>query len=121
MPVTNNQIDQIALMLTESPDVFNEWEEGISPQLMQTLKIATKIQDPRKLQALAQEYQQFIQYRPSLKAQGEQAALDAFIQYKKTGKMPGSNDPTELDQRGQDFRSPPDKAVGPGRLQQGMR
>lgn len=96
-----NKVKIIAAMLTEDPDILREWTGG--PGMAAKLGAATGIRDPRQLQSLSQEFDQFMQYRPSLQQQGEEAAIQAFVTYKKTGKMPGNSDPATLDQRGGEF------------------
>lgn len=96
-----DKVRQVAAMLTEDPDILVEYEgTGKAQALIAQL---SGIKDPRQLQGLVQEYQSFVQYRPSLQQQGEEAAVKAFIQYKKTGKMPGNSDPASLDARGGEF------------------
>lgn len=129
MKMSSEQIQAVASMLTDDPDVLvNEGTvteffggRGGLPPALQGLSAAFGIKDPGQLQSLQQEMQNFAAYRPSLKAQGEQAILQAFVQYKKTGKMPQNpGAPADLDSMGgSDFRSAPDQAVRPGKLRQG--
>lgn len=109
MKMSPEQIRAVAEMLTDDPDVLvnedtvTEWFGGgkqLTPS-QQRLAAATGINDPRKLQSLEQEFQQFVKYRPSLQTQGEDAAMKAFVTYKKTGKMPlDSGRPQNMDQIG---------------------
>lgn len=127
MKMSPQQIQAVASMLTDDPDVLvnedvvNEWW-GKGPQLsplQQKLATASSLKDPKQLQQLEQEFQQFIQYRPSLKAQGEDAAVKAFVHYKKTGDMPSrAGVPKNMDELGgSDFRpGTRDQVVSPGQL-----
>jgi hypothetical protein len=101
-------------MLTDDPDIIvnedivKEWW-GKGPQLspmQQKLSAVSGVKDPKQLAQLEQELQQFVQYRPSLKAQGDDAVIKAFVTYKKTGQMPLRSDlPVNMDQLGgKDFR-----------------
>lgn len=118
MKMSSEQIQVVAAMLTDDPDVIvnedvvAEWFGG-KPQLtpaQKRLAAISGINDPHKLQALEQEFQKFMQYRPSLQAQGDDAAIKAFVTYKKTGKMPlDPSRPQNMDELGgSDFagRSP---------------
>ncbi len=114
MKMSNEQIQAVAAMLTDDPDIIvnedaaTEWF-GKGPQLspaQQKLAAATGVKDAAKLQKLEQEMMEFLEYRPSLKRQGEDAAIKAFVQYKKTGEMPQKAGlPGNMDQLGgKDFR-----------------
>lgn len=89
-------------------NVVNEWL-GSGPQLtplQQKLSAVSGLKDAAQLQELEEELVQFVQYRPALKAQGEDAVIKAFVNYKRTGKMPVRSDlPGEMDQLGGDFRA----------------
>lgn len=130
MKMSPDQIQAVASMLTDDPDILvneevvHEWF-GKGPQLsplQQKLAAATGLKDATQLQRLEQEYQQFVQYRKSLLAQGEEAAVKAFVHYKKTGEMPTRPGiPQNMDELGgSDFRpGTRDRVVGPGNLRPG--
>lgn len=114
MKMSPEQIQAVASMLTDDPDIIvnedivKEWW-GKGPQLspmQQKLSAVSGVKDPKQLAQLEQELQQFVQYRPSLKAQGDDAVIKAFVTYKKTGQMPLRSDlPVNMDQLGgKDFR-----------------
>ncbi len=108
MDLNDDQIKGIAAMLTDDPDILNEWW-GKGPQLtpfQQKLAAATKITDPKRLSQLELEVSKFIQYRPELSAQGEDAILQAFVEFKRTGKLPiKAGLPQNMDRfGGKDFR-----------------
>ncbi len=113
MKMSPEQIQAVASMLTDDPDVFvrdvvKEWS-GNGPELspmQQKLAAVTGVKDHKQLIQLEQELQQFVQYRPSLKAQGDDTAIKAFVTYKKTGQTPmRSGLPGNMDELGgRDFR-----------------
>lgn len=115
MNMSNEQIRAVASMLTDDPDIIVnegvvlEWF-GRGPQLspiQRKLAAATGIKDAAKLEQMEQEFGKFVQYRKSLQSKGEEAAIEAFARYKKTGEMPrNSNLPDSMDDLGgNDFRS----------------
>lgn len=115
MKMSKEQIQAIAAMLTDDPDVLinedtvNEWW-GKGPQLnplQHKLAAITNLKDPQELTKLENEFRNFIKYRPNLQQQGEDAAIQAFITYKKTGRMPIRPElPQNMDQfGGRDFRT----------------
>lgn len=128
MKMSDADINLVASMLTDDPDLIvnedkalNEWGArplgsggggpsgapplGSAPPSPKPgaggkpdLARAFKVTNPRQLADLKQEYDSFVRYQPSLSSKGPEAALQAFIQYKKSGRMPAERDSAELDQ-----------------------
>jgi len=125
MQLSRAEIQAVASMLTDDPDVLvNEdlvaewWGKSANAD---PLAAALGVSDPRQVADLKQEFEAFKRYQPNLTSAGPQVAMQAFITYKKTGKMPNSRDGAEMDQLGGDFgRSAPDRVVTPGRLRPGI-
>ncbi len=116
MPKFSEQnVELVAAMLTDDPDVlvnddvvlneyFNRKPTGnfIQRQLAPLLdknQIA-KIGFEQAMADLEQEFQAFVRYQPSIKAAGTNAAIAAFVQYKRTKRLPTAKNPADMDKLG---------------------
>ncbi len=114
MKLSQKQIQAVASMLTDDPDIIvNEevveewWGKGsqLSP-IQQKLSVVTGVKNPKQLAKLEEEMRAFIRYRPSLQQQGEDAMIKAFATYKQSGDTPLRQSlPRDMDRLGgKDFR-----------------
>jgi hypothetical protein len=129
MKMSQTQIEAVASMLTDDPDVLvnedtvNEWW-GKGPQLPPEfikLSDATGINDVAELKNIQLELDAFARHQPTLAAKGDDAVLTAFLTYKKSGQMPNQRDTDDFDRMGgSDFRAGADRAVPRGNLRRGL-